>query len=154
VADGNAHVQRLISVVKMATVLEECTTKEQRYVVRFLWARGLNANHSHKEMFPVYGGKCLSTKAVHKWVEKCGKSFADDEEVETEVRKWLRQQSKNFYAAGFGALVKRWDKCINVGGGYVEKYMFFFPRFEYHMFYVLYPFLTYLVTLPRSSPPG
>jgi hypothetical protein len=50
-----------------------------------------------------------------------GKRFADDEEVETEVRKWLRQRSKDFYAAGFNALVKRWDKCIDVGGGYVEK---------------------------------
>jgi hypothetical protein len=50
-----------------------------------------------------------------------GKRFADDEEVETEVRKWLRQQSKDFCAAGFDALVKRWDKCISVGGGYVEK---------------------------------
>jgi hypothetical protein len=50
-----------------------------------------------------------------------GKRFADDEEVETEVWKWLRQQSKDFYAAGFDALVKRWDKCINVGGGDVEK---------------------------------
>jgi hypothetical protein len=28
---------------------------------------------------------------------------------------------KNFYAAGFDALVKRWDKCISVGGGYIEK---------------------------------
>jgi hypothetical protein len=43
----------------------------------------------------------------------------------TDVRKWLRQQSKDFYAAGFEALVKRWDKCISVGGGYVEKYIFF-----------------------------
>jgi hypothetical protein len=42
-----------------------------------------------------------------------------DEEVETEMRKWLRQQSEDFYAAGFDALVKRWDKYINVGGGYV-----------------------------------
>jgi hypothetical protein len=50
-----------------------------------------------------------------------GRGFADDEEVETEVRNWLRQQSKDFYAAGFDALVKRWDKCIDVGGGYVEK---------------------------------
>jgi hypothetical protein len=49
------------------------------------------------------------------------KRFADDEEVQTEVRKWLRQQSKNFYAAGFDSLVKRCDKCINVDGGYVEK---------------------------------
>jgi hypothetical protein len=51
----------------------------------------------------------------------CGKRFADDEEIETEVLKWLRQQSKDFYAAGFDALVKPWDECINVGGGYVEK---------------------------------
>jgi hypothetical protein len=51
-----------------------------------------------------------------------GKRFADDEEAETEVRKWLRQQSKDFYAAGFdAALAKQWDKCISIGGGYVEK---------------------------------
>jgi hypothetical protein len=41
--------------------------------------------------------------------------------VPEQVRKWLRQQPKDLYAAGFDALVKRWDKCINVGGGYVEK---------------------------------
>jgi hypothetical protein len=38
-----------------------------------------------------------------------------------QMRKCLRQQSKDFYAAGFDALVKRWDKFMNVGGGYVEK---------------------------------
>jgi hypothetical protein len=31
----------------------------------------------------------------------------------------LRQQSKDLYAAGFDALAKWWDKCINVRGGYV-----------------------------------
>jgi histone-lysine N-methyltransferase SETMAR len=51
----------------------------------------------------------------------CGRCFTDDEQVEMEMQKWLRQQSKDFYAASFTALVKRWDKCINVGGGYVEK---------------------------------
>jgi hypothetical protein len=30
-----AHVQRLVSVVKMATVLEECNTEEQRSVCVF-----------------------------------------------------------------------------------------------------------------------
>jgi hypothetical protein len=40
---------------------------------------------------------------------------------EMKVQKWLRQQSKGFYAVGVNALVKRWDKCINVGGGYVKK---------------------------------
>jgi hypothetical protein len=89
--------------------------------VRFLWANGLNAKDIHKEMFPVYGGKCVSLKAVHNWVQKRGKRFADEEEIETEVWKWLTHQSKDFYVAGFGALVMRWDKCINVGSGYVEK---------------------------------
>jgi hypothetical protein len=51
----------------MATELEERTTGEQRSVVRFLWAKGLRAKDIHKEMFPVYGGKCLSRKAVPSW---------------------------------------------------------------------------------------
>jgi hypothetical protein len=54
----------------MATVLEGCAIEEQRSTARFLWAKGPNAKHIHKEMFPVYGGKCLSSKVVHNWVEK------------------------------------------------------------------------------------
>jgi hypothetical protein len=50
-----------------------------------------------------------------------GKRFPDGEEVEAEVGKGLRQQSKDLFATSFEAMVKRWDKCINVGGGYVEK---------------------------------
>jgi hypothetical protein len=96
----------------MATVLEEYITEELCSIVCSLWAKRFTAKDIHIKMFPVYGEKCLSHKAVHSWIEK---RFADDEEVETEVRKWLRQQSKNFYAAGLDALVKRWDKCINVG---------------------------------------
>jgi hypothetical protein len=40
-------------------------------------------------MFPVYGGKRLSRKAVHNWVEKRGRCFADDEEVETGVELFI-----------------------------------------------------------------
>ncbi|GBM85254.1 hypothetical protein AVEN_242457-1 [Araneus ventricosus] len=46
---------------------------------------------------------------------------ADDDDVEHEVLQWMRHQPKQFYAAGIGALIKRWDKCINTGGDYVEK---------------------------------
>jgi hypothetical protein len=58
----------------MVTVLEGVipiaaavyTTEEQNFVVLFfLWAKGLNAKDILKEMFPVYGGKCLSCKAIH-----------------------------------------------------------------------------------------
>jgi hypothetical protein len=104
--------------------------------LRVLWAKGLNAKDIHKEVFPIYGGKCMLRKAVHNWVEKCDKRFADDEEVEMEVRKWLRQQSKDFYAADFDALVKRCDKCFSVGGGYVEKYFFSGSNITCFMFYI------------------
>jgi hypothetical protein len=60
----------------------------------------------------------MSCKAVHNLAANV--SLYDDE-VETEVLKWLRQQSKDFYASGFDVLVQRWDKCIHVAGGYVEK---------------------------------
>jgi hypothetical protein len=51
----------------MATVLEVCATKQQRLAVRFFCgAKLLNAKDIHKEMFPVYGGKCLSREALHK----------------------------------------------------------------------------------------
>jgi hypothetical protein len=50
----------------MATVLEECITEEQCHIVRLLWAKGLNATDIHTEMFPIYGGECLSRKVVHK----------------------------------------------------------------------------------------
>jgi hypothetical protein len=54
----------------MVALLQDCATEEQRSVVLFLWAKGLSAKDIHKEMFPVYSGKCLSRKAVHNWVEK------------------------------------------------------------------------------------
>jgi hypothetical protein len=54
----------------MATVLEEYTTEEQRSVVHFFVGKRVNAKDIHKEMFHVYGGKCLPCKAVHNWVKK------------------------------------------------------------------------------------
>ncbi|GBM86122.1 hypothetical protein AVEN_113225-1 [Araneus ventricosus] len=50
-----------------------------------------------------------------------GKHFADDDHVQHEVLLWMRQQPKEFYAAGIGALIKRWHRCINIGGDYAEK---------------------------------
>jgi transposase len=59
----------MVSIVKMAIVLEKCNTEEQRSAVRFPWAKGLHTKDIHKKFF-VYGGKCLSRIAVQNWVEK------------------------------------------------------------------------------------
>jgi hypothetical protein len=50
----------------MATVLEECISKKQCSVVRFLWSRGFNVKYIHKETFlftveSVYGVKLITT---------------------------------------------------------------------------------------------
>ena len=37
------------------------------------------------------------------------------------VHQWIEQQQSSFFAAGIEKLVPRWDKCLNVLGGYVEK---------------------------------
>jgi hypothetical protein len=39
-----------------------------RFFFVVLSAQVLNANDIQKEMFPLYGGKCVSRKAVHSWM--------------------------------------------------------------------------------------
>jgi hypothetical protein len=56
---AHAHVQRLVSVAKMATMHVECSTGEQRSGVRFLRKKGPNTKDIHKQIFPVYGETCL-----------------------------------------------------------------------------------------------
>jgi hypothetical protein len=93
----------------VATVLPEFPTEEQRFVVFFFFcAQKTSVKRLFIKkyfLFRMCGVCCVKRFSLG------GKRFAD-EEIETEVRKWLRQQSQDFYAAGFDALVKRWDKCI------------------------------------------
>jgi hypothetical protein len=122
--------------VKLATVFEDGP------LVCFLLAKGLNAKDIHKEMFSVYGGKYLSRKAVHIWVDKFsqGRSkVADEAEVAgTTVRR--------FYVTGFDALAKRWTKVYQRWWKKCRE-INILSRLEYHTLYVLYPFVTYLLTL-------
>jgi hypothetical protein len=78
--------------------------------VFFCGSNGINATDIHKDMFALYGGKCLSRKAVHNWVVNVSLRTKSLKRRSggAEVRKWLRQQSEDFYAADFDALVKLW----------------------------------------------
>jgi hypothetical protein len=78
--DGIRH--ETIDVYKSeTTVASECTTLEQRSVVRFLWAKGVESKNIHKEMLPIYGEKCPSRQAVSNWVQKFseGRTRIEDE---------------------------------------------------------------------------
>jgi hypothetical protein len=78
-----------------------------------LWVKGLNVKDIHKEMFAVYGGKCLSRKALHNWVEKFSRErlkFADDARPGAEV---AETTVKRLLCRGFRSTGKSM--------GYVEK---------------------------------
>jgi hypothetical protein len=51
VVNAHAHVQRLVSVVKMTTMLEEYTTEEQRSVVGFCGRKDSMQKISIKKCF-------------------------------------------------------------------------------------------------------
>jgi hypothetical protein len=56
---------------------------------------------------------------MKKWLGS--QRFDDDEELQSSVVEWLQSQAVEFYDRGIQKLVKRYDKCLNVGGNYVEK---------------------------------
>jgi hypothetical protein len=87
----------------MAAVLEVCTTEVHRSVGRFCGHKDSIQEIFIKKCFLFKVGSVCRGKRFHLG----GKCFADDEGVETKVLKWLKQQSKYFYPAGFDALVKR-----------------------------------------------
>jgi hypothetical protein len=82
-----------------------------------LCAKALTAKDTHKKCLLFVVGSVCFVGRFHLG----GKSFTDDEEVVTEMQKWLTQESKDFYALGFDTLVKQWGNCINVDGGYGKK---------------------------------
>jgi hypothetical protein len=51
-ADVHAYVQRLVSIVKIVTMLEECITKEQHYAVRFFVGKKDCEKDIHKYKIP------------------------------------------------------------------------------------------------------
>jgi thiamine kinase-like enzyme len=72
-------------------------------------------------MFSVYCGNYLLCKTGHNLVQKFSQERSKEADDESEVRKWLRQQSQYLYAVGFDALARQWDKCNSNSGGYVEN---------------------------------
>ncbi|GBL79037.1 hypothetical protein AVEN_48988-1 [Araneus ventricosus] len=50
-----------------------------------------------------------------------GKCFGSDEELENAVTTWLNELAAEEYDMKILKLVDRYDKCLNVGGDYVEN---------------------------------
>jgi hypothetical protein len=100
----------------------------------------------HKEMFHVYGGKCLSRKGVHNWIYKFsqGRSkIANDARPGAEVA----ERSQKLTCCGFRRTGKAMGQVYQMLMEDMQRNKCF-SRLEYRVFYVLYPFVTYLLTIP------
>ena len=49
------------------------------------------------------------------------KHYSSDEKVKSVVKKWLKEQSTEFYGAGIQAVIRKWNIAIERNGDYVEK---------------------------------
>jgi hypothetical protein len=50
-----------------------------------------------------------------------GRRFKSNKEVKDAVKEWLNGLAAEVYDEGTQKLVRRYDKCLNVGGDFVEK---------------------------------
>ncbi|XP_071093779.1 histone-lysine N-methyltransferase SETMAR-like [Haliotis cracherodii] len=50
-----------------------------------------------------------------------GRRFEDDDELTAAVEGWLGDQNVDFYRSGITDWQTRWNKCVELGGDYVEK---------------------------------
>lgn len=50
-----------------------------------------------------------------------GRKFADLDELKMEIKRWCRNQKKEFFADGMKKLQERYEKCVRLQGDYVEK---------------------------------
>ena len=50
-----------------------------------------------------------------------GKHFANIDEIKIAVHQWFSETPKEFYETGIRNLTKRWEKCVAIGGDYIEK---------------------------------
>jgi hypothetical protein len=107
--------------------VEKYTTEEQRSVMRFLWVKGSVQSIFIKKCFLFTVGSVCRVKRFTTGSRNSLKDVRKSQMMPDRERKWLRQQSKDFHAVGFDALVSTGTSAC-VGGGYVEKY--FFPQFR------------------------
>src|ERR1700759_3670215 len=83
-------------------VLTTWSPMEVHAVIRYEWAHGTSVSVIHECLQTVYGEEV-------------------NDEVQQAVQQFLASQGTEFYQSGFFKLIACYDKCLNVGGDYVEN---------------------------------
>jgi hypothetical protein len=97
------------------------TTEEQHSVVRFCGQKDSIQRIFINKCFLFTVGSVCRLKRFTTGSRNSFKDVQKSQMMPDLARKWLKPQSEDLYSSGFDELVKRWDKCISVGGGYVKE---------------------------------
>jgi hypothetical protein len=104
----------------MATVYGNYITEKQRCGMFFCWQKDSMQRILIKKRFPFK----LESVCRIKRLTTGSRSVANVSLMMKTLKKRAKvvgTTARNFYAAGFDALVRQWNKFISAGGGYVEK---------------------------------
>jgi hypothetical protein len=105
----------------MATLLEVYYRRAAFYCAIFVGKRTESRGYPYGNVFCLLWEVFVVVKRFTTGSRNAFRDVRKSQMMPDQVRKWLRQPSKLFCVVGFDALVNRWDKCINVYGGFVEK---------------------------------
>jgi hypothetical protein len=97
VANSHAHIQRLVSVVKMATVLEGKLPNSSVLLCVFCGQKDLVQRIFRKKCFLFTVGNVYRLKQFTTGSRNSLKDVRKSQMMRDEVRKWLRQESEDFY---------------------------------------------------------
>jgi hypothetical protein len=119
-----------------------CVLLKISILLCLLWAKGPNAKDIHKEMFPVYGGKCCRIKGFTTGLRnslKDVRKVADDARPGVEVAEAIVKRLSCCRFRHTGKAMRQmyqcwWRICREINA---------FSRFKYHV--------TNLLTLPRIT---
>jgi hypothetical protein len=98
------HVQRLVSVVKMANVLEDVLPKSRDRLCGFCVQKDSVQSIFINKCFLFTVGSYRRVKRFSTGSRISLKEVRKSQMMPDQVRKWLRQQTKDVYAVGIDAL--------------------------------------------------
>jgi hypothetical protein len=139
----------------MAPVLEECTTEDQHWIVRFYGQKLLYAKDIHREMFYDYSGKCLSRNTVPRlwqtfqWWRRSWNGGA--EVAETTLERLIRcgfWRTRKAIGLVYHSLLS-FTVSVLVKDMWRNHFFFLVSNITYLKF--LYTFMNYLLALPRKN---
>ncbi len=114
------HMRPSIRTKTMELPLASVSDCKVRSVIRFLRACGKTAVEIYRRISAVYGKGCRMSKLMvcHYFA---GKRFDTTEEMKAAVVNYVRNLDTEYCRTALQKLHKRYTKCLDLQGDYVEK---------------------------------